>query len=34
LKKQLPEIKRLIKKSLVKESDFEYEKYFGPEIIL
>ncbi len=33
LKKALPEIKSLIEKGIVKKSDFEYEKYFGPEII-
>ena len=33
LKEKIPEIKELIKKGIVKEKDFEYEKYFGPEII-
>jgi putative peptide-modifying radical SAM enzyme len=33
LKKRIPEIKELITKKIIKESDFEYEKYFGPEII-
>ena len=29
----LAEINSLIEKGVVKKSDFEYEKYFGPEII-
>lgn len=33
LKKRIPEIKILIKEKRVNESQFEYEKYFGPEII-
>ncbi|MFH1608292.1 MAG: TIGR04084 family radical SAM/SPASM domain-containing protein [archaeon] len=33
LKNVLPEIKKLISEGKIKESDFEYEKYFGPEII-
>jgi putative peptide-modifying radical SAM enzyme len=33
LKKVLPEIKELIEKQIISEKDFEYEKYFGPEII-
>jgi len=33
LKNKLPEIKQLIKDKIVSEKDFEYEKYFGPEII-
>lgn len=33
LKEKLPEIIQLIKKGIIKEQDFEYEKYFGPEII-
>jgi putative peptide-modifying radical SAM enzyme len=33
LKQSLPEIKDLIKKGIIKSSDFDYEKYFGPEII-
>ncbi|MGD9275916.1 MAG: TIGR04084 family radical SAM/SPASM domain-containing protein [Candidatus Pacearchaeota archaeon] len=33
IKGVLPEIKKLIKEGKIKESDFEYEKYFGPEII-
>jgi uncharacterized protein len=33
LKKILPEIIKLINQNIIKESDFEYEKYFGPEII-
>lgn len=33
LKSKLPTIKDLIKNNIIKESDFEYEKYFGPEII-
>jgi uncharacterized protein len=31
--KKIPEISNLIAKNKIKESDFEYEKYFGPEII-
>jgi putative peptide-modifying radical SAM enzyme len=30
---RLPEIKYLIKKGQISYNDFEYEKYFGPEII-
>ena len=33
LKRQIPTIKELIDKDVVKVKDFEYEKYFGPEII-
>jgi radical SAM protein with 4Fe4S-binding SPASM domain len=34
IKRVLPEIKRLIQEQgVVSEKDFEYEKYFGPEII-
>lgn len=33
LKKKMPEIKEMIKEGKISEKDFEYEKYFGPEII-
>jgi uncharacterized protein len=33
LKSQMPTIKQLIKNKTISEKDFEYEKYFGPEII-
>jgi len=33
LKDKMPVIKELIKNKTIKEKDFEYEKYFGPEII-
>jgi radical SAM protein with 4Fe4S-binding SPASM domain len=33
LKKRLPEVNELIKKGSLIPKDFEYEKYFGPEII-
>ncbi|MCW8965397.1 MAG: TIGR04084 family radical SAM/SPASM domain-containing protein [Candidatus Pacearchaeota archaeon] len=33
IQKQLPTIKKQIKKRKVKETDFKYLKYFGPEII-
>ncbi|MFH0906201.1 MAG: TIGR04084 family radical SAM/SPASM domain-containing protein [archaeon] len=33
LKLKLPVIKKLIKDKKIKRSDFEYEKYIGPEII-
>ena len=33
IKKKVPEIKKLIEKGIISEKDFEYEKYFGPEII-
>jgi len=33
IKKRVPEIKKLILNGKIKVSDFEYEKYFGPEII-
>jgi radical SAM protein with 4Fe4S-binding SPASM domain len=33
LKEKLPEIRELIKKEIVSEKDFSYEKYFGPEIV-
>src|SRR3989339_511469 len=29
----LPEIKKLIDKKIISQKDFDYEKYFGPEII-
>jgi len=31
--KKLPEIKKFIGDGVIKENDFKYEKYFGPEII-
>jgi len=33
LSRGLPSVKNLIKKGKISEKDFEYEKYFGPEII-
>jgi uncharacterized protein len=33
IKKSIPEIKSLIEKGKLSESQFDYEKYFGPEII-
>jgi len=33
LKNKMPEIKKLIDEGIIKQSDFDYEKYFGPEII-
>jgi len=33
MKRAKPKIEKLIKEGKIKESDFEYEKYFGPEII-
>lgn len=33
MKKRFPKIKSLIEKGIVKEEWFNYEKYFGPEII-
>lgn len=33
VKNKIPEIKKLISGGIVSEEDFEYEKYFGPEII-
>jgi uncharacterized protein len=33
IKSRVPQIKKLIKEGIISESDFEYEKYFGPEII-
>ena len=33
LKEKLPEIKQLINEGTIKKEDFDYEKYFGPEII-
>jgi len=33
IKKRLSEIKKLISEGKIKIEDFEYEKYFGPEII-
>lgn len=33
LKEKLPEIKELIRRGIIKKRDFNYEKYFGPEII-
>ncbi len=32
-KSQIPKIKRAIKEKKISEQDFNYEKYFGPEII-
>lgn len=31
--KKIPEIRELIEKKTINEKDFEFEKYFGPEII-
>ena len=33
MKRVLPEIISLIKEGVIKQKDFDYEKYFGPEII-
>lgn len=33
IKKEVPKIQRLIDKGELMQKDFEYEKYFGPEII-
>jgi len=33
IRKKVPEIEEVINSGLVKEKDFEFEKYFGPEII-
>jgi radical SAM protein with 4Fe4S-binding SPASM domain len=33
IKKLMPEIQSLIKEKKISETDFSYEKYFGPEII-
>lgn len=33
LKKRMPEIKELLEKKVILEKDFEFERYFGPEII-
>ncbi len=33
IKERLPKIRELIEKGTINEKDFEYEKYFGPEII-
>ncbi|HOE92882.1 MAG: 7-carboxy-7-deazaguanine synthase [Candidatus Methanofastidiosum methylothiophilum] len=33
LKNKVPEIKELIQKGIISSKNFEYEKYFGPEII-
>lgn len=33
LKKALPRIERLVEKGVISKKDFDYEKYFGPEII-
>lgn len=33
LKEKIPEINKLIENNIILEKDFEYEKYFGPEII-
>ena len=33
LKEKMPEIKGMIEKGTIKKQDFDYEKYFGPEII-
>lgn len=33
LENRMPEIKELIEKEIISSKDFEYEKYFGPEII-
>ncbi len=33
LKERIPGINELIEKGIVKEEDFQYEKFFGPEII-
>jgi len=33
MKNKIPEIKKLIKSKKISEQDFEFEKYFGPEIV-
>lgn len=33
LKSKMPEIKDLIKTNVIHKEDFDYEKYFGPEIV-
>jgi len=33
LKEKMPEIKEMTNKGIIREQDFVYEKYFGPEII-
>jgi hypothetical protein len=33
LQKRIPEIEKIIKEGVIVKKDFEYEKYFGPEII-
>lgn len=33
MKRVLPEVMEMISQGIIKESDFKYEKYFGPEII-
>jgi len=33
IKKRIPEIKKLIEEKVISEKDFEFERYFGPEII-
>jgi hypothetical protein len=33
LEKQLPKIEDLIKQKIISKRQFNYEKYFGPEII-
>jgi uncharacterized protein len=33
IKKQIPKIQEAIQNKIIKETDFQYEKYFGPEII-
>jgi uncharacterized protein len=33
LKNKLPKVKSLISEGIISEKDFEYERYFGPEII-
>ncbi len=33
IKKRIPEIKKLIAEGKINEKDFEFEKYFGPEIV-
>lgn len=33
LKNKIPKIEKLLKEKIITKEDFEYEKYFGPEII-
>jgi len=33
LREKIPKIKEMINKGIIRKDDFEYEKYFGPEII-